>query len=68
MDQRFLGAEKGSTGEPDTCSRRVDLAYNFGCPALPSTAQSPFIHDAAPCAECICCSKWTDTMNFLLPS
>jgi hypothetical protein len=26
QDQRFLGAEKGSTCEPDTCSRRVDLS------------------------------------------
>jgi len=25
-DQRFLGAEKGSTCEQDTCSRRVDLS------------------------------------------
>ena len=33
-DQRFLGAEKGSAGEQDTCSRRVDLAYPFGCPTL----------------------------------
>jgi hypothetical protein len=33
-DQRFLGAEKGSTCEQDTCSRRVDLAYPFGCPTL----------------------------------
>lgn len=33
-DQRFLGAEKGSACEQDTCSRRVDLAYPFGCLAL----------------------------------
>lgn len=36
-DQRFLGAVKGPTGEQDTCSRRVDLAYRFGCHTLPST-------------------------------
>ena len=33
-DLRFLGAEKGSACEQDTCSRRVDLAYPFGCPTL----------------------------------
>lgn len=41
LDQRFLGAEKGSTCEQDTCSRRVDLAYPFGCLPLPSTAFYP---------------------------
>jgi hypothetical protein len=36
LDQRFLGAEKGPTGEKYTCSRRVDLVLPFrlSCPAL----------------------------------
>lgn len=63
-DQRFLGAEKGSTCEQDTCSRRVDLAYAFGCPTLAFYRILPFIHDAALCTKCVYCSERTDKMNF----
>ncbi len=64
-DQRFLGAEKGSAGEQDTCSRRVDLAYPFGCPALAFyrliTLHPQF--DAALFTKYVHVSEKTDKMN-----
>ena len=61
-DQRFLGAVKGPTGEQDTCPRRVDLAYRFGCHTLPSTDPLHFIDDAALCTKCVYCAEQTDKL------
>jgi Ribosomal protein S21 len=58
-DQRFPGSEKGSTGEQDSCSRRIDIGYRSAAlpyPSPPSITHRP--QDAARCAKCV----------FLLPT